>query len=135
MCIVLCPNIVQTFSSRSVVTPRHRCVIMYKVVDVSLPKLCHDQQNVLSITTGYCYFVDFGHGISVLVNIFFCGTIRYWAPPPPPFLSPMFPIYKCLSARLPDVVLTGENDTKTISVDADLFDNGAKQLRFRLKKD
>ena len=28
---------------------------------------------------------------------------------------------------------TGENDTKTISVDANLFENGAKLLRFRLK--
>jgi len=28
------------------------------------------------------------------------------------------------------VVWTGENDTKTISVDANLFENGAKQLRF-----
>ena len=27
----------------------------------------------------------------------------------------------------------GENDTKTINVDADLFKNGAKQLRFCLK--
>ena len=27
------------------------------------------------------------------------------------------------------VVWTGENDTKTISVDANLFENGAKQLR------
>jgi len=31
------------------------------------------------------------------------------------------------------VVWTGENDTKTISVDANLFENGAEQLRFRLK--
>ena len=30
---------------------------------------------------------------------------------------------------------TGENETKTISVDANLFENGAKQLRFRLKTD
>ena len=30
------------------------------------------------------------------------------------------------------VVWRGENDTKTISVDANLFENGAKQLRFRL---
>ena len=29
---------------------------------------------------------------------------------------------------------TGENDTKTISVDANLFENGAKQLRFRLDR-
>ena len=28
------------------------------------------------------------------------------------------------------VVWTGENDTKTISVDANLFENGAKQLVF-----
>ena len=33
------------------------------------------------------------------------------------------------------VVWTGENDTKTITVDANLFENGAKQLRFRLKTD
>jgi len=35
------------------------------------------------------------------------------------------------------VVCTGENDTKTIGVDATLFENGAKveQLRFRLKTD
>jgi len=33
------------------------------------------------------------------------------------------------------VVWTGENDTKTISVDANIFVNRAKQLRFRLKTD
>ena len=33
------------------------------------------------------------------------------------------------------VVWTGENNTKTISVSANLFENGAKQLRFRLKTD
>ena len=34
------------------------------------------------------------------------------------------------------VVWTVENDTvKTISVDANLSENGAKQLRFRLKTD
>ena len=33
------------------------------------------------------------------------------------------------------VVWTGENDTKTISVEASLSENGAKQLRFRLKTD
>ena len=33
------------------------------------------------------------------------------------------------------VVWTGENDTKTISVYANLFENGAKLLRFRLKTD
>ena len=32
------------------------------------------------------------------------------------------------------VVWTGENDTKTIGVDANLFENGAKQLRFRFKR-
>ena len=31
------------------------------------------------------------------------------------------------------VVWTDENDTKTISVDANPFENGAKQLRLRLK--
>ena len=30
---------------------------------------------------------------------------------------------------------TGENDTKTINVDANVSENGAKQLRFRLKTD
>ena len=33
------------------------------------------------------------------------------------------------------VVWTGNDDTKTISVDANLFENEAKQLRFRLKTD
>ena len=33
------------------------------------------------------------------------------------------------------VVWTGEHDTKTISVDANRFENRAKQLRFRLKTD
>ena len=36
------------------------------------------------------------------------------------------------SNRYGVVVWTGENDTKRISVDASLFENGAKQLRFRL---
>ena len=39
------------------------------------------------------------------------------------------------SNRYGVVVWTGENDTKMISVDANLFENGAKQLRFRLKTD
>ena len=39
------------------------------------------------------------------------------------------------SNRYGVVVSTGENDTKTISVDANLLENGAKQLRFRLKTD
>ena len=39
------------------------------------------------------------------------------------------------SNRYGIVVWTGVNDTKTISVDANLFENGAKQLRFRLKTD
>jgi len=33
------------------------------------------------------------------------------------------------------VVWTGGRDTKKIRVDANLFENGAKQLRFRLKMD
>ena len=33
------------------------------------------------------------------------------------------------------VVWTGENGTKTTSVGANLFENGAKRLRFRLKTD
>ena len=39
------------------------------------------------------------------------------------------------SNRYGVAVWMGENDTKTISVDANLFENGAKQLRFRLKTD
>ena len=39
------------------------------------------------------------------------------------------------SNRYGVVVWTGEHDTKAISVDANLFENGAKQLRFRLKTD
>ena len=128
MCIVLCPNIVQTFSSRSVVTPHHRCVIMYEVVNESLPKLCHDQQNVPQHYHGVLLFSRFWTGYFGTCQYFF-AVLRFWAPSPPP-PSPMFPICKCLSARLPDVVLTGENDTKTISVDANLFENGAKQLLF-----
>ena len=45
----LCPNMVQIpvlFLSRSVDTPRHRCVIMNKGVNESLRKICHYQQNV-----------------------------------------------------------------------------------------
>ena len=34
------------FLSRSLVTPRHRCVIMNEVVNESLRKICHYQQNV-----------------------------------------------------------------------------------------
>ena len=34
------------FLSRSLVTPRHRCVIMNKVVNESRRKICHYQQNV-----------------------------------------------------------------------------------------
>ena len=33
------------------------------------------------------------------------------------------------------VMWTGENDMKTISEDANLFENGAKQLLFRLETD
>ena len=34
------------FLSRSLVTPRHRWVIMHEVVDESLRKICHYQKNV-----------------------------------------------------------------------------------------
>jgi len=46
---LLCPNMVQITVlslSRSLVTPRDRCVIMNKVVNESLRKICHYQQNV-----------------------------------------------------------------------------------------
>ena len=44
-------------------------------------------------------------------------------------------VITAFSNRYGVVVWTGENDTKTISVDANHFENGAKQLRFRLKTD
>ena len=34
------------FLSRSLVTPRHLCIIMHKVVNESLRKICYYQQNV-----------------------------------------------------------------------------------------
>ena len=40
---------------------------------------------------------------------------------------------RAFSIRIRVVVWTGENDTETISVDANLFENGTKQYRFRLK--
>ena len=43
--------------------------------------------------------------------------------------------YHVASLLIGVVVWTGENDTKTISVDENLFENGARQLRFRLKTD
>ena len=43
--------------------------------------------------------------------------------------------YRVASLLIGVVAWKGENDTKTISVDANLFENGAKQLRFRLKTD
>ena len=42
--------------------------------------------------------------------------------------------YHVASLLIGVVVWTDENDTKTISVDANLFENGAKQLRFRLNE-
>ena len=42
---------------------------------------------------------------------------------------------KAFSKRIRRCSVDGRNDTKTISVDANLFENGAKQLRFRLKTD
>ena len=50
---LMCKVYVQTqfrslcaFLSRSLVTPRHPCVIMHEVVHESLRKICHYQQNV-----------------------------------------------------------------------------------------
>ena len=42
--------------------------------------------------------------------------------------------YHVASLLIGVVVWTGENDTKTISVDAKRFENGTKQLRFRWKR-
>ena len=41
--------------------------------------------------------------------------------------------YHVASLLIGVVLWTGENDTKTISVDANRFENGVKQPRFRLK--
>ena len=38
--------------------------------------------------------------------------------------------YHVASLLIGVVVWTGENDTKTISMDTNLFENGAKQIRF-----
>ena len=38
---------------------------------------------------------------------------------------------RAFSLRIRVVVSTGENETETISVDANRFENGAKQHRFR----
>ena len=43
--------------------------------------------------------------------------------------------YQVASLLIGVEVWTGENDTITISVDTNLFENGAKQLRFLLKTD
>ena len=43
--------------------------------------------------------------------------------------------YHVASLLMGVVVWMGENDTKTISVDANLFENRAKQLCFSLKTD
>ena len=43
--------------------------------------------------------------------------------------------YHMASLLIRVVVWTGENDTKTINVDAIIFENGVKQLRYLLKKD
>ena len=42
---------------------------------------------------------------------------------------------KAFSKRIRRCNVDGENDTKTINVDGNLFENGTKQLRFRLKTD
>jgi len=48
-------NIPETFNtSRSLVTPRHRCIVMNEVVNESLRKICHYQQDVPQ----HYYFLD-----------------------------------------------------------------------------
>ena len=41
--------------------------------------------------------------------------------------------FRASSMQIRVVVWTGENDTETISVDANHFENGTKQYRSRLK--
>ena len=43
--------------------------------------------------------------------------------------------YHVASLLIGVVVWTGENHAKTVSVNANRFENGAKELRFRLKTD
>ena len=43
--------------------------------------------------------------------------------------------YHVASLLIGVVVWTGKKDKKTISVDANVFENGAKKLHFRLKTD
>ena len=43
--------------------------------------------------------------------------------------------YPVASLLIGVVVWKGENNTNTISVDANFFENGGKQLRFRLNTD
>ena len=54
----------------------------------------------------------------------------------PPLVSKMADRrYHVASLLIGVVVWTGEKDTKTISADANLFENGEKELRFLLKTD
>ena len=65
MCIAYVKHVSDDCASfaRSVVTPRHRCVIMSKVVNFSLRKICHYQQNVpqhyyvLDTQVNYMYYI------------------------------------------------------------------------------
>ena len=42
---------------------------------------------------------------------------------------------KAFSKKIRRCSVDGENDTKTLSVDGNLFENGAKEIRFHLKTD
>ena len=64
----------------------------------------------------------------LLADIFKCACVEFiWAC--------TLRVQKRFQNRYGIVVWRGENDTKTISVDANLFENRAKQLHFPLKMD
>lgn len=55
LCIFLCSNTVQTFSSRSIVTPRHRYVIMHEGVGHNH---CVKHFNIRQNVPQHCYLLD-----------------------------------------------------------------------------
>ena len=95
MCIMLCSNIIRsprTFLSRSLVTPRHRCVIMHGAVNESLRLICHYQQNV----SQHYYLLD-----TLVVKMTFNGginqrTFRHYCLPQGG-LAALFPAFYNLS--------------------------------------
>ena len=63
------------FLSRSLVTPRHGC-IMNEAVNESLRKICNYQQNV----SQHYYLLDNLVNLVIVVVIFSVSTFRPWSP-------------------------------------------------------